>query len=149
MSVVEPPPTAMDQPAPPTGMSGSLAVIGVATLLRKRVDDKLSAVGLSVRHLAVLGHVGARPGVSISDLARRVDVTVQSMHATVHELIRAGSVTSDGPLSRGRSGELRLTPAGRARLHEALAFVEQVDRELGLDTVDTSDLMRVAFNLSR
>lgn len=133
--------------APAGTMTGSLALIGVATLLRKVVDQSLAEAGLSIRHLSVLGHVRARPGVSITELARRVNITAQSMHTTVHDLIDTGALTTDAPLRRGRSGAVRITESGAERLAEGLRIVARIDARFGLDRLDTEALMHIAMDV--
>lgn len=131
----------------PRGMTGSLAIIGVATLLRKQLDERLAGIGMSVRHLSVLGHVRARPGVSMTGLARRLGITSQSMHTTVHQLISNGLVVADGALTRGRSSSLRVTADGERKLAEALDLVAEIDERVALPGEVTDAIMHAAMRL--
>lgn len=124
-------------------MTGSLAVIGVAGVMRKLIDDRLAELGLSVRHLSVLGHVRARPGISMAALARRLSITTQSIHTTVHQMIDNGYLYDDS-LTRGKASTLQITDSGRAVLTKALTIVHGVDDEVGMDAATTSRLMEAA-----
>lgn len=135
-------------PTPSRAAAGSFAVVGAANVLRRHLDARLSRLGLSTRHVSVLGHVRAQPGVSIAELARRSAVTTQSMHSTVHDLLAAGALATDEPLRRGRPGPLRLTADGDRVLAAALAAVEALDRETGLDEVDAGPLVAAVARLA-
>lgn len=141
-----PEPTPTPPVSPSRGMTGSLAILGVATLVRKRLDERLSLIGLSVRHVSVLGHVRAQPGRSMSGLAKRLSITTQSMHATVHDLLGRGLLQADD-LTRGRASELKITTQGEEVLEQALAMVAEVDKRVGLDATTTDRLMEVAFRI--
>jgi hypothetical protein len=66
------------------------------------------------------------------------------MHSTVHDLLAAGSLATDEPLRRGRPGPLRLTADGERVLAAALAAVEALDRETGLEEKDAGPLVAAA-----
>ncbi|MGL5850830.1 MAG: MarR family winged helix-turn-helix transcriptional regulator, partial [Phycicoccus sp.] len=95
-----------------------------------RVAAALDELGLTVRGFGALGHLAGDPGISFTELARRAGVTVQSMHATVAQLVEAGAVCSATGGGRGRSAVLEVTSAGRELLAHARAVAERVDEEL-------------------
>lgn len=128
-------------------MTGSLALVGIGTLVRKLLDERLGKSGMSVRHLSVLGHVRGRPGMSMADLAQRIGITNQSMHTTVHQLLERGLLEATDPLTRGRSSALRITPAGTQQLKRALQVVAEVDAIVNLDPQTTTAILDAAMRI--
>ncbi|NYF18045.1 DNA-binding MarR family transcriptional regulator [Microbacterium sp. AK009] len=135
--------------ATPQAMTGALALVGIGTLVRKLLDERLGESGMSVRHLSVLGHVRGRPGMSMAELAQRIGITNQSMHTTVHQLLERGLIEPAGPLSRGRSSALRITPDGTHQLMQALNVVAEVDQIVNLDKHTTSAILDAAVRIAK
>jgi len=118
---------------PPRGRlvtSPVMLLAGIGRIARDRIDTRLAADGLSLRHLGVLGHLRHTPGLSYSELARRAGVTTQSMQATVAQLEADGRVARDTPPGRGRTARLRVTSAGDAALRRAEASVSDIENTL-------------------
>ncbi len=114
-------------PDPPP-RSPALAVVVLGRVIGRAVDGALAGVGTSVREIGVLGHLTAAPGLSITELARRSGVTVQSMHTLVADLVERGLVDRGTEAGRGRTAALVITPAGRRlvrKAHTALAAVDE------------------------
>jgi DNA-binding MarR family transcriptional regulator len=112
--------------APPSGASPALALVVLARIVGRSVDEALAATGTSVREIGVLGHLTRDPGLSITELARRSGVTVQSMHTVVADLV-ARDLVARSAAGRGRTADLTVTPAGRrlvTKAHRALAAVD-------------------------
>lgn len=93
-----------------------------------RLNSALRPHGLSLRHLGALGHLAASPGLSYTDLARRGQVTVQSMHATVAALTEFGAVREPGG-GRGRAALLEVTDRGRELLAIGRGVVAAMDAD--------------------
>ena len=98
--------------------------------LRVEIEHDLAGRGLSLRHLSALGHLGREPGLSYSELARRADVTAQSMQATLRQLEALGAVERRTPPGRGRTAELHLTATGAQLRKAGLAAISGADRRL-------------------
>ncbi|MCE3554674.1 MarR family transcriptional regulator [Pseudonocardia sp. RS11V-5] len=117
-------------PAGPPAGPGALAVL-LATLgrrVRDEIDTALRAEQLTMRHLAALGHLTRRPGLSYSELGRRTGVTAQSMQSTLRRLEERGAVERRTEPGRGRVAELHVTPDGRRLLSRAEKAVGDVER---------------------
>ncbi|MEU5251858.1 MarR family winged helix-turn-helix transcriptional regulator [Streptomyces longwoodensis] len=120
-------------PGPPAGFPLSLQLAGITRRVREAVDTRLADDGLSLRHLGVLGHLAASPGLSISELARRAGISAPSMLATIRELEAGGLVERTTPNGRGNTAQLRLTGAGRTARATALAALAALDDVLLAD----------------
>lgn len=119
--------------------SPSILIATVGRAVRREVDAVLAAEGLTLRHLGALAHLAVESNVSQTLLAARGNVTVQTMHATVADLIARGLVSA-GSTGRGRASGLAITPAGRAALDAAGAAISAYDQRfasLGSDTLRT------------
>ncbi|MFG1813444.1 MarR family winged helix-turn-helix transcriptional regulator [Kribbella sp. NPDC049174] len=88
---------------------------------RVRVEEVLSAFGIGMRGLGILAHIAAEPDLSYSALARRSNVTVQTMTASIKALQTSGHIAPRNPTQAGRAARLLLTPHGQ----QTLAAVDQ------------------------
>lgn len=130
-----------------TSVSSTLPFLlfGLGRLLERELEVRLADLGLSLRTLGVLGHLAAA-SPSYSDLARRADVTVQTMHATVRRLIVDGLVTAKG--SAGQASTLTLTDRGRSALEAAAPVLAGYEAALMQDTaIDAPELTRAIRTL--
>ncbi|WP_449276606.1 MarR family winged helix-turn-helix transcriptional regulator [Leucobacter sp. GX24907] len=111
------------------GPSRAVGLAVVAGLVQKRVDAVLAAEGLNFRKYGALQHIRSSPGISFSELARRFDITVQSMHTLIGSLVQAGWLRST--IERpGDPAELVITEAGQALLARIGERVQRIDSEL-------------------
>ncbi len=101
-----------------------------AAALRAAMEAALRPLSLTVSQYACLEQLGARPGLSGSELARSVFVTRQSMHSLLRGLEDRGLLTRPAAAEHGRALPTRLTPAGRAALESASALVAEVERTM-------------------
>jgi DNA-binding MarR family transcriptional regulator len=83
---------------------------------RVRVEEVLSAFGIGMRGLGILAHLAVEPDLSYSALARRSNVTVQTMTASIKALQKSGHIAPRNPTQAGRAARLLLTPYGRDTL---------------------------------
>ncbi|MGW5443435.1 MarR family winged helix-turn-helix transcriptional regulator [Streptomyces asiaticus] len=112
-------------------MTSSLALllVGAGRAAQRRIEDALATHDLTLRHLGALGHLSRRPDLSYSDLARRVGVTAQSMHATVRRLQDLG-VVAGVRTGQGQRARLDVTPRGHELLAEIAERLRGIDAEL-------------------
>jgi len=101
---------------------------------------ELRDLGISTRKFGLLGHIGAEPGISFSELARRSRITVQSAHAAVHALVDDGLV-ADATAQAGAASDLSVTERGAEVLRDAQDRLERLDESL------SHSLPRVAESL--
>ncbi|MCD0483532.1 MarR family winged helix-turn-helix transcriptional regulator [Streptacidiphilus sp. ASG 303] len=136
----------------PASAPVAMLLAGLGRLARSALDGALARDGLSLRHIGAIGHLAARPGLSLTELARRADVSAPSMLATVRRLEEAGLVHRVTPPGRGRTARLEATDAGRSALAAARRHAAALDDRLlaGLGQDDRSTLtallLRAAAN---
>src|SRR4051812_21465884 len=106
--------------------SPTIALLTVSRIAEVRIAGVLEPHGLTLRKYGILGHIAATPGLSLSDLARRSSITVQSVHAVIGSLSDAGLVQSKVEGS-GHAAQVSATPAGVELLERIATSVEQLD----------------------
>ncbi|MPQ98444.1 MarR family transcriptional regulator [Modestobacter sp. I12A-02628] len=107
--------------------SSTLFVVGRAGRAATAVfGDRLAAVGLRPHTFAVLLHLSREPTSTSAELARRLEVTPQSMGTLLHGLAGAGWVERTAGARRGQRIDVRLTDAGRAALHRTRPVLEHL-----------------------
>jgi DNA-binding MarR family transcriptional regulator len=74
--------------------------------------------------------VEAQPDISSADLARRSEVTPQTMKDIVRCLERSGLVERRAHAAHGRILTLRLTAPGQAALQRCRALVDRVEERM-------------------
>jgi DNA-binding MarR family transcriptional regulator len=114
----------MAESRPP--FSPTIALLTVARAAEVAVASALEPHGLTLRKYGILGHIAHTPGLSLSELARRSGITVQSVHTLINALVDAGFVKSVVP-SSGHAAQLSVTPAGAdllGRLNQELAALD-------------------------
>ncbi|MGP3534629.1 MarR family winged helix-turn-helix transcriptional regulator [Microbacterium sp. RD1] len=113
------------------------------SVLHSRMDDALRPLGLSVPQYACLQWLQNLPGITASELARRVFVSRQSMNVLLQGLDKRGLVErADEPGPRRERGTM-LTRAGDDAIgaaHEAVVGVADA-LVLGLSAADQSRLL--------
>jgi DNA-binding MarR family transcriptional regulator len=136
-----------------TELSPGYLVKRVQQSLRRRCDGALRPTGLSMAQYAAMRALDDMPEASASDLARRCFVTRQSLQDLLAGLRSAGLVADAPSAPRGRARALELTPAGRQRLADGDAAVDDVDTAMVADLTPTQRrqlaamLVRCAENL--
>ncbi len=118
------------QQGPPRLPTGISYLIGTARpLLRRRMGEVLSHLGLTVQQYTALAVLGARGQLSNAQLAERSFVTPQTANEMVKAMEARGWIERSPDPSHGRIIHLRLTRAGSAVLnkgHSAAAELEQI-----------------------
>ena len=128
--------------------STTMLLVAAGRAAQRRLEDALRPHGVTLRHLGALGHLAADAELSYSDLARRVSVTVQSMHSTIATLVDVGAIEVESA-ARGRPARLRLTERGHELLRTAGRIAHELDASLPLGGLDgralKGTLLRIGF----
>lgn len=118
-----------------------------AAALRTAMEAALRPLSLTVSQYACLEQLGARPGMSASELARAVFVTRQSMHALLRGLEERGLLTRPASAPHGRALPTDLTAEGRAALAAASTAVAAVEQRM-VTALSPARLDRVRTDLT-
>lgn len=110
--------------------NAAILLIALGRRAAEQLDERLRSFELSYRHLSALGHLNREPGISYSELGRRVGVAAQSMQATIIHLEERGAVTRTSARGRGRSAELVVTDKGRTLLASGMKAVSDTEGDL-------------------
>lgn len=95
--------------------------------------ERLKAAGvdpITPAHTTVLAHLGPDTSLSIAELARRADVTRQTMHRAVTQLVDEGLLTSTPGPGFPRSTLIGLTAAGCRRRDVAMGILHDLEQVL-------------------
>jgi DNA-binding MarR family transcriptional regulator len=114
-------------------------------VLHQRMDERLRVLGLSVPQYACLQALHDSPGITGSELARRVFVTRQSMNVLIQGLEKRGLLQrADEPGPR-RERATSLTPRAESILIDARAAVADVAEAMTarLSAPDRENLLRL------
>jgi DNA-binding MarR family transcriptional regulator len=118
----------------------------VAHDLQLGFTELMAGEGLTVRQFGVLNHVARSPGLASAEIARRLDVTPQSMVSHVETLCRRGILRRDPDPGPGRAIGVHLTPEGAALLARARVLARDYeDRTTG--HLDAEGRRRLASEL--
>ena len=112
-----------------TRFSPVIALLAVSAEWEAQLSAALRDLGISTRKFGLLGHIGAEPGISFSELARRSHITVQSAHAAVRALVDDGLV-ADATAHAGAASDLTVTPKGARVLADAQDRLTRLDAQL-------------------
>ena len=112
--------------------SPTIALLTVSRVAEVQIASLLEPHGLTLRKYGILGHIAGTPGLSMSDLARRSGITVQSVHALIGALADAGLVNAKVGRS-GQAAQLSVTPAGDQLLDRVAEGVAKLDAQLFAD----------------
>ncbi len=101
-----------------------------AHLVNRGVTAALEGYDLTPAQFGALVHTGREPGVSAAELARRINVTPQSVQTALRPLLeRSWMERRSHPIHRRVLGNY-LTPDGAAQTHRASDAVAEFDRRL-------------------
>lgn len=99
-------------------------------LLRRRLGEAISHMGLTVQQYTVLSVLGARGQLSNAQLAERSLITPQAANEMVKAMEERGWIDRAADPNHGRVIHLRLTDAGREILDAAHAAVAALEDEM-------------------
>jgi DNA-binding MarR family transcriptional regulator len=94
------------------------------------VNRAIQPSGVTSAQLQVLALVEEQPDISSAELARRSEVTPQTMKDIVRCLERSGLVERRAHAAHGRILTLRLTASGQAALDHCRTLVDGVEEEM-------------------
>jgi DNA-binding MarR family transcriptional regulator len=103
-----------------------IALLTVSSVWDARLNTELKRLGLTTRKYGLLAHIGAEPGISFSELARRSQITVQTAHTAVRSLVDDG-MAEDATAHAGAASDLRVTEKGRRALDDADSLLSRLD----------------------
>jgi DNA-binding MarR family transcriptional regulator len=119
--------------------------------IRREMRTRLAQCGLSVQEYTALSVLGARPGLSNAQLARRALVTPQSMIEILSRLERRELVTREPDPHHARILRGHLTKRGRDLLRDADRAVAGIQEQILADVPQPArttviDGMRAVMN---
>lgn len=123
-----------------------MLLIAAGRAAQRRLEIRLAEHELTLRHVGALGHLSSGENLSYSDLARRANVTPQSMHATMTQLAERGAITIE---NRGRAVYATLTEHGLRLLRIAADIAAELDRAGVDDVADAAMFRRSLVNIAR
>lgn len=120
----------------------------VEQLVRRRIDECLQPEGITAGQYMVLNLIVHHEPVSSAQLARRANMTAQSMGEFIKSLEKKQYVTRTTDPSNRRVIQVSLTPEGRQLLVRCEAKVDQAEREF-FDCLNGEEIAQMRFFLSR
>ncbi len=102
----------------------------VQQALRRRMDDSLRALELTLSQYVTLSVIADTPDLTNADLAARAFITPQSMQGVLANLEAAGLVIRRQDETHGRRQLARLTGEGESRLEKAHTVTRDVDADI-------------------
>lgn len=120
----------------------------VELLARRHIDQCLQGEAITAGQYLVLNLIVHHEPVSSADLARRANMTAQSMGEFIKALEAKGLLERRGDQNNRRVILVRSTVAGRKALVQAEARVDQVEREF-FGCLNTEDLAQLKLLLNR
>jgi DNA-binding MarR family transcriptional regulator len=100
------------------------------SLQRRTIEDAMRAHGVNATQAGVLTQLLEAPGLSSSDLARRLQVTAQAATVAVATLEDAGLVTRTDDALHGRIRRCHLTKQGHKVAEACIADAIDVEEKL-------------------
>jgi DNA-binding MarR family transcriptional regulator len=117
--------------APDESHATLLYLVGrVDRVVRRAIDEVVSAKGLSVNQYTTMSVLDRRSGLSNAQLARRALVSPQSMNEVLLALERRGLVRRRPDPDHGRIRRAELTARGRKLLSTCDAKVAEVEARM-------------------
>lgn len=116
------------QCASPSGIS--YLVGHLDRLVRRRLGEAISPLGLTIQQYTALSVLGARGQLSNAQLAERSLVTPQSASELVKEMVKRGWIERTANPSHGRIIHLNLTPEGQEVLRQAHAAAARFEQSM-------------------
>lgn len=125
-----------------------ITLLTVGRVWDAELTGTLRELGLTTRKYGLLGHIRSTPGISFSELARRSRITVQSAHAAVDSLVKAGLV-HDATAHAGSASTLTVTAAGAEALDRAAERLAELDAAFSAAQPELTEGLRAAFRAQR
>ena len=140
------------QPLVPGGLADhtSCLALKVGQVVFRLMENRLSALGLRVRHYSVLQTLFERGSMPQQDLGTCLRIDSATMVATIDDLEGSGYVTRVRSLADRRSYEISILPQGRSVLKRLNAMISDLDGAIFADLTakQLDDLHRMLGKLS-
>lgn len=120
----------------------------VEQLVRRRIDECLQPDGITAGQYMVMNLIVHHEPVSSAELARRANMTAQSMGEFIKSLEAKQFVTRLTDPNNRRVMQVSLTPGGRKLLVRCEANVDQAERDF-FNTLNGEEVAQLRFLLSR
>lgn len=120
----------------------------VEQLVRKRLDECLQPDGITAGQYMVMNLIVHHEPVSSAELARRANMTAQSMGEFIKYLEAKQFVDRSTDPANRRVIQVTLTPAGRQLLVRCEAKVDQAERDF-FECLSGEEIANLRFLLSR
>lgn len=122
----------------------------VELLARRRIEQGLQDEAITAGQYMVLNLIVHHEPVSSADLARRANMTAQSMGEFIKAMEAKGLLERRSDPNNRRVIQVSSTAAGRAALVQAEAKVDQIEREyFGCLTVEELAQLKMLLNRVR
>lgn len=122
----------------------------VELLARRRIEQGLQDEAITAGQYMVLNLIVHHEPVSSADLARRANMTAQSMGEFIKAMEAKGLLERRSDPNNRRVIQVSSTPAGRTALVQAEAKVDQIEREyFGCLTVEELAQLKMLLNRVR
>ncbi|MCE7039373.1 MarR family winged helix-turn-helix transcriptional regulator [Dyadobacter sp. CY312] len=110
----------------------------VQAMAVKRFDTKLSSHGISLNDFLILYHVSQAPEEKLRrmDLAEKIGLTASGVTRMLSPLEKIGLVRREANSRDARVSYVKLAPAGRRILNDAMATAESASEQI-LNSVKT------------
>ena len=117
----------------------------VQLITAKRFDSKLSSHGISLNDFMILYHVGEAPDEKLrrTDLAEKIGLTASGITRMLSPLEKLGLVRREANSRDARVSYVKLAPAGKRILNEAIATAEAATEQI-LNLTKTKKLDDIA-----
>lgn len=117
----------------------------VQALTFKRFDSRLASHGVSLNEFMILFHLGEAPDEKLRriDLAEKIGLTASGITRMLSPLEKLGMVRREANSRDARVSYVKLAPAGKRILVDAIATAEATSEQI-LATVKTKKLDDVA-----
>jgi DNA-binding MarR family transcriptional regulator len=113
--------------------------------------EALQPLGITLSQFGLLHHLRLEPGLTGAELARRLNVTPQSVSVAVAEAKKAGWLLSGAHVMHRNVVELAITKVGSDVLRKALARVHEAEKRITktLTAAERNQLLRLLLRLRK
>lgn len=104
----------------------------VQLITAKRFDSKLNSHGISLNDFMILYHVGEAPDEKLrrTDLAEKIGLTASGITRILTPLEKLGLVRKEANSRDARVSYVKLAPAGKRILNEAITTAESTTEQI-------------------
>ena len=123
----------------------------VQVIMAKRFDSKLSSHGISLNDFMILYQLGEAPDEKLrrTDLAEKIGLTASGITRMLLPLEKLGLVRREANSRDARVSYVKLAPAGKRILNEAIVTAEATTEQIlnATRTKKTDDFSRLLLEL--